>query len=437
MTVPFPRILLTCIFLLGVYLSIPVVLGGGLRIPGAFAGFAGALLLALNMSRIKGEHALYLFLLVILCLASILAQAFLSPQFVARGHFLEQLMSWALLVYALTAAYGAYLELSAWDRPLIARTFHVILLVLLVGAALEIFTPLRLLSDAFRFAVYDASVYDNDQRDILGYGLVRPKLLTSEPSHLAKFVFLSAAAWLFASQNRSRYLLFYLYTFLAIYLIRSPILLAGLFVPVFMTLSDSGKSRILPLVIVLVAVTLVVMPLAVVVAESTMWPRIEAILEGDDASFIVRIAAPSLLLVQVLADHPILGLGFGAKEAGFDYLRDVYAMFPNRNLREHTIRHLGHNFIFLLMVQMGVVGSAIFGFVFVKLSLSLSRGQFMPVFFCLFCFMNFTGSTNTVRVWSYFFIVFAVSAIVAKDLRQTELHAAPAPRRGLPARPPP
>ena len=168
------------------------------------AGIIGIFLLAKNFSQIRTGHIWSMLLFVFV--------AFLSMVFAPEPISMleERAKSLMLLTYSISMAYGAYLELIQWRRGTAARVFLVASVLILVGCFLEIYTPLKDISDSFRqFAFLERRVYVADVRDIRLFGVVRPKLFTSEPSHVAKFFLLSITIWLILEKSRSRFLVFF------------------------------------------------------------------------------------------------------------------------------------------------------------------------------------------------------------------------------------
>ena len=76
-----------------------------------------------------------------------------------------------------------------------------------------------------REKIFKGNLYDADLRDIYFYGMIRPKLFTEEPSHVAKFYLICLFVWFSLSENKVRYIIMLLFTVLGIVLIRSHLVL--------------------------------------------------------------------------------------------------------------------------------------------------------------------------------------------------------------------
>ncbi len=213
---------LVFLYLVGIYTHVTVFVAPGVPWPAAAAGLAGTLLFIKNASRIQIRHVAPIFLLVLIGLFSIL---FAPDSMSLLG---ERAQSLLLLTYSLVVGYGLYLELVQWRRGKVARLFFVVSTLILIGCALENFTAFGVISDSFRRAVFpEEFLYVANVRDQTLFGMVRPKLFTAEPSFVAIFFVLSITVWLVLSASPIRFVWYFLFLAMGLFLIRSPVLLIG------------------------------------------------------------------------------------------------------------------------------------------------------------------------------------------------------------------
>ena len=404
------RTALVCLLILGIFIDISIPPGSRARVPFSIAGLAGIILLMLNFQKIRLEHFLWILSLVALCLISFFLRALTLSELSSSAFLMNRTMSWFVLAYGIVVGYSGYLELIQWDRKKIGRMLHIFLLTILIGAALENFTPFKAISDSFRLAFYERGVYEADLRDIALYGGVRPKFFTKEPSHLAQFLVLFSIAWLLIAEEKQKHIFFFIYVSLGFLLIRSPVVFMAPvvgFVSIILSREHGYIYRhILPLVVFILLLT----PVLGIIAEETIAPRLDLIASGRDASFIARFLAPLHVMWNVIADYPLLGLGFGGKEFGLRYMAQVTAEVSGKSVTIAT-HHLGHNYILSSIIEFGLIGFPIFLFLYWRAFVVFARRDFLIPIVALVGFMQSFGSVNSIRLWVFLFVICAVTYV--------------------------
>ena len=142
--------------------------------------------------------------------------------------FFERFKGIIQLIYSSSIALLFFINIRRWDVKSVSRLFLGFFIFILIGTALEVYTPFKHLSDEFRHMVFRWGLYEADMRDLYTYGKVRPKLFTSEPSSVASFYVLSLFVWFSLSENNRRYLLYLFFITLGLFLIRSPIIILSI-----------------------------------------------------------------------------------------------------------------------------------------------------------------------------------------------------------------
>ncbi len=184
---------------------------------------------------------------------------------------------------------------------------------MLAGAAAERWLGLAPISDQVRTLLYVQDItYAENLRDQVLYGGVRPKLFTSEPSHVAKFYMVMLLVWYVTASAWWRTPAVYSLLLAGVTVVQSPTMLVAL--PAIWA-ADLCRSRAGAGWLLAVALA----PLGLTAAEALFAGRLEHILTGQDTSFIYRAVMPFDVMARVWADHPLFGLGIGAKESGIPY----------------------------------------------------------------------------------------------------------------------
>jgi len=426
---------LVSLFLVGIYLNFTIF-----KLPSPLAGVAGLALLIVNLHRArKAEVIVVLGFLALACfsilgraLATSFDNALTTSSSDVEDILFEQFLSVIVFLYALVISYGAYLELRTWNSDALHKVFNVAILVILFGVTLENFTPFKEVSDSFRDVMYTrVTTYYNDARDIAQYGMVRPKLFSSEPSYVGTFLFFCLVGWLLSATSPNR-LHFYLVLVIGFISIRSPVILLAALAPLVHVFANQRDRWSFRRLLILGAATVLLIPAIYLLIEATMMPRVQAMLDGSDSSTFRRLVIPLRMMVDVLSDHPLLGLGFGAKESAFGYMQAIMTNSNSvyiQNLDVTTLGNLGHSFVFGLAMQLGFPGFFIFVTLLWQLFKVFCVHQRLLVAFALVSLMQVTGATNSVLLWPCLFILFAAGVSrrvehVAFDRLQVESHDA-------------
>lgn len=424
------RYLLTWLLFFGIYIGNSLPQSGSIRVPAAIAGLAGIFLLLINLKNVRLQHVNWMLAIATLCLVSLTLRAYTSPAM--SSHAIDHLMSWIVLVYSITIGYAAYLELTQWSRHRIELMFKILIWMLLVGAALEVFVPtFKDLSDAFRTTVFESGLYEADFRDAAYYGGIRPKLFTSEPSHLAKYFVLFTLAWLFITDQKQKYLWFFSYVMVGLFLIRSPIALIAPVVGLVHLFISQERITTAQKVVLLLCLCILIVPGMFLFAKMALIPRFDLAMSGQDASFILRLLAPFQVMLVVISDYPVLGLGFGAKEVGFKYMSEAVASLIHSSRQEVHFIGLGHNFILLSLMQFGVAGFVVFVFLLWRMLAIFAQRELFLVTITIVGFMNSTGSPNSFRIWVFLFVLCAIMYVRSRSTRE-EGFGAPQPTQKSP-----
>lgn len=402
---------LVFLYLVGIYTHVTVFVAPGIPWPAAAAGLAGILLFIKNAYRIHIRHVAPIFLFVLIGLFSML---FAPDSISLLG---ERAQSLLLLTYSLVVGYGLYLELVQWRRGKVARLFFVVSTLILIGCALENFTAFGAISDSFRGAVFpEEFLYVANLRDQSLFGMVRPKLFTAEPSFVAIFFVFSITIWLVLSASPLRFVSYFLFLAVGLFLIRSPVLLIGAvtggaacFAPASSGPRAVGAASLNK--IVLVGLALGVGAVFLYVALTTVLSeRLDVILSGSDDSFTIRVIAPIVIAWETITRYPFFGAGIGGREAILDIILQTYLPIVVR--LDHIYYKLvyGITSVFWLhWIFFGLVGGSLALLAIVKLMRCLGGGPLMFPAIVILSFSHTMGAYVGPRFWSIFFIVLAAT----------------------------
>jgi hypothetical protein len=213
-------------------------------------------------------------------------------------------------------------------------------------------------------------------------------LFTSEPSAVAFMFSLFAFSWYALSGMRLKLMGFLMLIAAGYFLMRGPTLLLCIaLVPVYELLLGSrqgppGEARLsVGRVAATVALTAVLIGVAVPVVHTLYATRLEAITSGQDPSFFSRVIAPPLVAFEVIAANPAAGAGLTGWEFIEDATRQVYgtAAWLSTDYRFDNAAQAITNYFWLHWIYLGLFWG---GVLLLALSLMLQSLAVPSVLFC-------------------------------------------------------
>ncbi len=402
---------LVVIFLLGIYLGVPLQVTERIPLPCAPSGFAGLLLLWRRRDRIDPAHLGGLLAVIALYIASILSAdnyAFLGKRFTGLVQ----------LTYSLVISFVFFVTLITAERRQIARILLVFCILILIGVVLEQHTKLRDISDMVRARIYDSSlVYDADVRDMALYGRIRAKLFTSEPSNVTFGYAHYGFAWLVVSTWRWK-LAFYVGLVAAgLAVLRGPTLVLMLVLVIPYLLFIGGQNHQGSRAIRTIGVLLLSMILAtgaVIAATSLYAERVQEFMSGRDSSTFSRIIGPMLVAFDMFKHHPWAGAGLTG-EAFIE--QEAMTIYMGSGTYESTwyfkISESLTNYFWLHWIYLGLVWGTV---LFIALSMWLRVLGTPSVLFCWSVWVvlgQAAGAYVGPRTWTVL-LVAAAGAILAR-----------------------
>jgi hypothetical protein len=416
---------LVMVFLLGLYLGVSLPISEKVPLTCAPSGFAGLIMLWRRRDQMQSRHLSGLLGVVCVYLASILS--------VSDYEFLGKRFTGLLqLTYSLVIAYAMFITLVHGERRQIANILLGFCLLIIVGCLLETYGGLRPISDAVRERIYATGVYDADLRDQLLYGRIRPKLFTSEPSAVTFAYTHYSSVWLVVSTWRWKWLVYLGLVTMALFVLPGPtlVLMLLLTVPYLVFLSGSrpgGRPSTTRLVGSL-AVSLVLVGLAIVLGRVFFAERLNDLASGKDASFFYRFTGPMLVAFDMFRDHPWAGSGLTGEPYIADRVIDIYMNSPSfQSAWQITkVADTLTNYFWLHWIYLGVVWGVI---CLVAMSIWLRMLGTPSVLYCWAVWIilgQASGSYVGPKTWAVLLIA-AASGILTVGARQPRAAPQPAP----------
>ena len=401
-------IIFSIIYLFGLYSGISFYISDELYIPYIPCGIAAIYFLIYNFNALKFKNILPILYLSFVTLLGIIFSDHISE------YDIERMKGFIQLIYSMFLSFIFYLNLKKWNPHKLCRLFIFFIFFILIGAILEIYTDFKEISDNFRNIVFRSNLYNADLRDIYFYGIIRPKLFTEEPSHVAKFYTLCLFVWFSLSNHKYRYIILFILTSIGLFLIRSPILLIivpiSYFIEIFLRKNLKFKiilkrKRVIlekSLAVIIVFLTI----LGLYSFNTVLEKRLTEIASGNDDSFNLRFLGPGLIAIEVLKEYPIWGAGVTGKEAISGIIDEVYYKI---NVNYYSIHSFSTNIAMSFLIYYGLLGGILFGLGVIFL---LKRLQINHKFFILITFLIFgqtMGAFVGLRPWGYFFVIVSVT----------------------------
>ncbi len=301
--------LIACGFMLLFHFPIPLPLSNGLFLPYAVLPFV-----ALGMLIYRPDARVLLKIVASSILFVFLVQALSSFQTIS---FTKRLLSGGQLIYIM-----AFCALIVGARPLLreergryAAAFIIVSMLICGLGLLEIFTPLRNISDAARDKLYPGNLlYTSEGRDMVLAGRLRPNVFASEPSQAAWSVCIFVLCYLAFSRRTMDFLIAFMVLLAATMIFVSPstvaILMLVLVLYVFERLRTGYTSKLVHL--------MWLMPLSVSLATGIAYiffaNRYMHASELDRSTYL-RLVQPFDLVAAALKENALIGVGFAGLES--------------------------------------------------------------------------------------------------------------------------
>lgn len=396
------------IFLFGLYSGISLYITDELFIPYILCGISAIYFFIMSLNDLKVYQLSPVVYLAVITFIGIIFSDQMSE------YFVERFKGFVQLFYSIIISFVFYLNLKKWKPRAVCSLFLVFIILILIGTFFEIFTDFKEVSDDFRDKIFKGNLYDADLRDIYFYGMIRPKLFTEEPSHVAKFYLICLFVWFSLSENKVRYIIMLLFTVLGIVLIRSHLVL--IIIPITIIVEAFYRKKVkfyvqnkykvlavdksFAILVILVAIILI-LSINIIIDK-----RVNQIISGDDESFKIRFTGPIIIAFEVLKKYPLLGAGISGKEVIEEIINNVYYKI---DVKYFSVYSFSTNIIMSFFIYYGVLGGILFGFgiyIFIKRQ-KIEQIKYLFIIFIMYS--QTMGGFVSMRPWGYLFIIAAVT----------------------------
>lgn len=399
--------LVVVLFITGFYTGVFLYITDDIYVPYALCGLSAMYFGFRNAMDVRSSHVKAL---LFIGLASIMG-LFLCHD--AAENFVERFKGILQLLYSISICYLFYLNLVKWPKARLSKLCFIFSSAILFGTFLEVYTPLRAISDDFRYAVFRRAIYESDLRDIQIYGQLRPRLFTQEPSYVAVGYTILLSCWAILSDGKMMIGILLSHLAFAAYFIRSPIVFMVLPMVLFAAFSIKGSDSLMRgvrkekahKVKLLIAVVLIGLLLFGLFGHNLFFERIARIRSGQDYSFAARITGPLLMAFKVIQSHPLFGSGVAGKESVENQILDS---FWELGYTVNTVFDVNANYLLTFIMYFGLVGGIIFIAAFGKLITALGVRNWWFVLGCNMIMSQTIGSFEGARTWTIIFLILIV-----------------------------
>lgn len=322
------------------------------------------------------------------------------------ANWVEQARSQSLFILTIFACLGFAATIDKLGMNVFRSVIFFMLSLLLTGILLENANVIRDFSEYIRKNIYDSSIlYLGESRDETLFGAIRPKLFSSEPSYLAKFVGAIAAAAYLVAKTRLRVILIASISVILFFQVRSVANLGGVSI-IFLGIA-TDRASITRLKNIYKSAIWLVFALLFLVAANQMIARLG--LNGDlvEDSAYLRLIQPYAQAVTALTQRPLLGFGLGADSAVWRIkLESLYASNAPLGVLLTADRSLTDgSFVFSTFWQYGVVGVGMLVYLFYLLikRADPNKGLILSLYFGSLGLV--TANIHTPYMWAYFTLV--------------------------------
>ena len=381
------------------YLEIPFAVADGLYVPSFFV----LCILPFMLVHLKRDFSIsdFYFLTALACLLLLSVLASPGKEYLSRKVLgLVQTMASVVMGLVLVKFFEKV------SKKAVSRILLSIILVIIVGAALEILGPLRIISDGFRDYVYFGSpygVYSAEDRDIALAGFERPKFFASEPSLVATGLFVFINSWLVLNPSPRRIMAALFFNATSLYLTASPnMIYSALASLCIYWVYRGGISKVASSIFYLLPVfAVIIWALPEEAPERLMARFSDAFFNVDTYAYTsenIRLVFPFITMFDILQQSPFFGIGI----SGHD-LVETYSSLPFDGLSA-----FGNNNIAAVFSYLGLVGGPLFFIILYKYVKSCIGYQSLLAF--LMCYVGLClmmGGLQTPRFWSYVFLFLA------------------------------
>ena len=408
----FAATLLLCIIVC-TYLHIPLVSGGRLLIP-SFPAVALAPLLFLTIRRhITAPDIVFLISFGFLLIFSI---AF-SP---GHSYVTEKAFSLVQCCIAVAITVATVRLMLVIEVGVLERTLLALLCLIVFGSILEVVGITKDASDAFRQWAYEGTytLYHGDDRDMNFVGWLRPKVFSTEPSHVTTLFVTVLNAWLLLRVNKQKLLIAAIATVVMFTVMGSPMYVVSAAITFSILVWNQKATRRTKTLMVLFAILLSIIFVAVFGEStlSTVTQRLDRIGDTtaggqlDVTSENLRVVFPYLILFEVWSQWPVFGAGIGGKEVVAEGIFVLQGADPRVGLGTNGLAQGG--------IYLGILGVAWFLWIFLRHAGHIGIQRLGLLLVLVGLMAQLQGGVDSIRFWGFISPLWGALAVADRQMRK-------------------
>ena len=232
----------------------------------------------------------------------------------------------------------------------------------MIGCLLEGHAGFRPISDAVRNVLYKQGIYENDLRDTLFYGRVRPKFFASEPASVTFCYALFTFLWMVISTWRWKLIVYFGLVGAGLYAMPGPtlLLMLVLILPYMLFLTSRGPSGRLDVgrLLLIAGAAAIFLGVFVVLAQTLFPARLNEVMSGNDPSFFYRVQGPALAGLDAIGRHPVAGNGISGEPFFEREVTNLYLRSPFYSAHWQVVTpatELVINYFWLHWIYLGLI----------------------------------------------------------------------------------
>jgi hypothetical protein len=404
---PAPRWILAGLFILlawCTYLHVPLVVGGRLLVPSYPTVMMIPFLLMAVRREITNSDLAFLSKVAFVLLLSIA----LSPGY---AYIQQKLFGMFQFLMAVVVAVLIVRLMKKLPQRTLEGALLTLWILILVGSVLEVMEVIRAPSDAFRAWAYEGTytLYDANLRDMNLVGWERPKLFSSEPSHVTKFFIVSVNAWLLVRVTGVKAAVVAGATVAMLVIMGSPMLLVSAAITLSILMWNQ-RATIGTRVLTVMGVLMIGALVGVYFAESTFSMVASRVAQvgvssnsgGLPSSEERRMVLPYETLMKTWQRWPLFGAGVGGKE--------VVAQLSDMSSASATFTK-GNNALADIGIFLGILGGTLFVYLVLTHARQTGVAKVSLLAGLLFLFSQLMGGIDTVRYWGFVALFWGALAV--------------------------
>lgn len=395
------------LYLIGIYLEIPLKLTNSSYIPGITILIQLPIVYICVKQFITKKDFLFIYKVTLLIVISILF---------ARGIYGFENMSLKVAQFPASIFMGiCLLKLSnTLDIESYRKVYYNLTILLFFGTILEylkVIDGISLTVSNYLYTGTNYTPYDALERDIAMIGWQRPRFFTSEPSLLATGYFVFSSIYLIVNDSSKKFTQILIMNIVFIMISGSPIAILNLFISLFITsLVLNFRQRIY------ISASILLLPVAVSVIPifqttyTKYLNRIGIELFETGSSIYARFNFPYLIGIPRALEHNLFwGVGYAGKDLMFKLSNTGYSIKSGFSMDYID----GANAFARLFMYLGIFGAIFLIFTLIKyFKTNAKNNSFMFVIFWI-SFCQTLGTFETPRFWGYTFMI--ISAFTIKN----------------------